>query len=664
MFNQTILLIIIGVNILLLGISAVNSLRRRHVLNFLIALSAASLLLLETAKFCAILGLGFADKLFGLGLCLLPLSWLIASTLFLPPKTHAQGRTVLSPVLAFFSLVFLLIWWVKPFFAVDASLKLSKLAQYFFVVLIFNLTVTLSNLERSLYYLKRKNIRLLLAAALFLLMPYILLGTYAVFFSQLATSFLMGSSASILAGSFLLVTALRKDISAQAGSEETAVHASLTLFLVGGYLFVVGAFIKLFQLFGWNLNTLFSFLTTLFILGVLLFLIFSSTLKERLKTSLFKHFTRQKYDWQKIWEEFTYKISLVTDIEKIKANIEEAIAKIMNLEKARVFIFDREIPFEEEFAGWLLRRADVFSVKEVSEKGVFQKFPQAVRFFNDNSIETAAPLYGEKKIIGLISLKMADKAFLDRELLKILTLQASAVIVNCWANQALREMEKKESMYKVSSFVIHDVKNYINNLSLLISNRDKFSNTEFQQDAFITLKATIDKMKRLMEEFKALRGDLTLDKKECSLNNLIEEALADSGITRQKEIVVSKKLDGNLNIYADSYYLNKVMVNLFINAAEAMPGGGKLSIETAVAGKETLIYIRDTGCGMPQGFIKTKLFKPFASTKSKGLGIGLYQCQSIIQAHGGVIEAESVEGEGTTFRVKIPLTREAIKVIQ
>ncbi len=66
------------------------------------------------------------------------------------------------------------------------------------------------------------------------------------------------------------------------------------------------------------------------------------------------------------------------------------------------------------------------------------------------------------------------------------------------------------------------------------------------------------------------------------------------------------------------------------------------------------IVVEDTGVGMSKDFIEKKLFKPFSSTKEKGMGIGLYQCKTIIEAHGGVIEVESKEGAGAAFRVRLP----------
>lgn len=144
----------------------------------------------------------------------------------------------------------------------------------------------------------------------------------------------------------------------------------------------------------------------------------------------------------------------------------------------------------------------------------------------DNNLDTIIPLYGEKRIVGIIGLLLKKELnFYDKELLKILSLQASSVILSLRSHQKLAEAEKQASLYKLSSFIIHDLKNYINNLSLVVTNKDKFSNPAFQEDVLSTLETTIKKMKALLEEFKTLRGELALNKKECRLADLVERAL-------------------------------------------------------------------------------------------------------------------------------------------
>jgi signal transduction histidine kinase len=115
-------------------------------------------------------------------------------------------------------------------------------------------------------------------------------------------------------------------------------------------------------------------------------------------------------------------------------------------------------------------------------------------------------------------------------------------------------------------------------------------------------------------------------------------------------------LPGSLFALVDIERLNKVVENLIINALEAMEKEkGTLSIAagTNEDGKP-FFSVSDTGAGMSPRFIEEKLFRPFATTKRRGVGLGLYTCREVVVANGGSIVVESQEGVGTTFRVVLP----------
>jgi signal transduction histidine kinase len=102
-----------------------------------------------------------------------------------------------------------------------------------------------------------------------------------------------------------------------------------------------------------------------------------------------------------------------------------------------------------------------------------------------------------------------------------------------------------------------------------------------------------------------------------------------------------------------------VIQNLVTNAVESVKGSGTVSVRSYEEGGVVVCEVTDTGCGMSPEFIQKSLFAPFKSTKSGGWGIGLYQAKGIVDAHGGTIEVTSREGAGSTFRLRLPLTRPA-----
>ena len=101
--------------------------------------------------------------------------------------------------------------------------------------------------------------------------------------------------------------------------------------------------------------------------------------------------------------------------------------------------------------------------------------------------------------------------------------------------------------------------------------------------------------------------------------------------------------------------MGKVVLNLVLNALEASEDAAAVRVETGVTDGQAFIRVHDTGAGMSADFMQNHLFRPFHTTKKQGLGIGLYQCGQIVEAHGGKMAVASREGEGSTFTVTLPL---------
>ena len=103
--------------------------------------------------------------------------------------------------------------------------------------------------------------------------------------------------------------------------------------------------------------------------------------------------------------------------------------------------------------------------------------------------------------------------------------------------------------------------------------------------------------------------------------------------------------------------MRRVFTNLALNAVQAMPDGGKLTLNMQATGEAALLSVEDTGVGIPEEHL-SKIFIPLFTTKAKGQGFGLPVCKRLVEAHGGTIEVESQVGKGSTFTVKLPLRKE------
>jgi signal transduction histidine kinase len=104
----------------------------------------------------------------------------------------------------------------------------------------------------------------------------------------------------------------------------------------------------------------------------------------------------------------------------------------------------------------------------------------------------------------------------------------------------------------------------------------------------------------------------------------------------------------------DAAQFQSVVTNLMMNARDAIGGDGQVRVETNQSHGSVILTVSDNGCGISSEFVQRSLFRPFQTTKKKGIGIGLFQCKMIVEAHHGHIEVESEPGKGTTFRVLLP----------
>jgi signal transduction histidine kinase len=225
--------------------------------------------------------------------------------------------------------------------------------------------------------------------------------------------------------------------------------------------------------------------------------------------------------------------------------------------------------------------------------------------------------------------------------------------------QLAREAEARqfESFVKLSALLTHDLKNAIEGLSLMVGNMERhFDNPKFRADAMKGLTSAADKLRglvtRLTNPINTLSGEFKLPR-PTDLVPLLRRVLAQIGDPLEDKHEIESRLPSSLIALADSERLEKVMENLVLNAVEAMTEKpGKLTVAAGTLSDGKVFFsVSDTGYGIRPEFIRQRLFHPFATTKSQGVGLGLYTCREVVRANGGSIEVESKEGSGTTFRV-------------
>jgi putative PEP-CTERM system histidine kinase len=340
------------------------------------------------------------------------------------------------------------------------------------------------------------------------------------------------------------------------------------------------------------------------------------------------------------------------------------------------------IPGKSEFLDWLfvLGKPVLLEDSRFNENIAQQVLFQRNRLQNLGLV-ALVPLITKRKLVGLLVLGSAASgdsfSSVDMELLETIGNHLSMAILNAKLSEELVLSKELEFIHKISSFVVHDLKNLISTLSMMLQNAaDNMDKPEFRENMLVTISGTVEKIKGLMNKITTMPTDFQLDFQPQGLNSIIKEIVSKIKIDQMAHIQYVEDLRPLPDTSVDREYVERILMNLVVNALEAMHQEGTLRISTRLvedgtelaadeksagrASKLVEIEVADSGAGMSKEFIKHKLFKPFQTTKEKGLGIGLYQCKEAVEAHGGSIEVKSREGEGTVFMVRLPIVHSII----
>jgi hypothetical protein len=166
---------------------------------------------------------------------------------------------------------------------------------------------------------------------------------------------------------------------------------------------------------------------------------------------------------------------------------------------------------------------------------------------------------------------------------------------------------------------------------------------------------TVTHINELIGRLSLFRQELSVQSVECDLNELVSETL--KGHQEKPGVEIVKELRPLPKVRLDPDQIRKVLTNLLLNAQEAVGAAGQIRVETSQANGWIILAVADNGCGMTPEFVEARLFRPFQTTKKHGIGIGMFHCKMIIEAHRGRIEVESQPGKGTAFRVLLPLNQ-------
>lgn len=279
----------------------------------------------------------------------------------------------------------------------------------------------------------------------------------------------------------------------------------------------------------------------------------------------------------------------------------------------------------------------------------------------------AVPLRTKTDVIGVLNVYTGEPRCFEESDVRLLTLlaaQSAIAIENATlhqnemeARERLRQSEKLAALGKLSAGLAHELRNPLNTVSMLIyaMAQELPADGPFGADLQI-VQGELRRMSLLIDQFLEFARPRPPHFQRERLEEIMEETLLLLGPeARNRGIMIYKEWDKNLpQVWVDGAQIKQVFLNLLLNALQAMPNGGKLTVRLHVSGGSLLTAIADEGVGIcPE--VRANLFQPFFTTKQRGTGLGLSISQRIIEGHNGRLRLFSQPGVGTTVIVRLPL---------
>lgn len=451
-----------------------------------------------------------------------------------------------------------------------------------------------------------------------------------------------------------------------------------TAFLASGiYLLAVAAAGYYVRYFGgsWGKTIQVGFIfAALLTLGAL----FSSgALRSKLRVFINKNFFSYRYDYRQEWLRFTNRLSLREPGVGVPQRSVEALANLVESPAGALWLRDGEGTFVQ--AGrWNLpesrQQVDAGSAlpRFLEKTGWVIDLPEYRRdparygelelpewLAKSATAWLVVPITTQEQLLGFVVLA-SPRARIDLnwevlDLLKTAARQVGSVIAQIQASEALLEARKFDAFNKMAAFVVHDLKNLVAQMSLLLKNAERHrSNPVFQDDMLSTVKHVAERMNKLLLQLSSgSRGEESL--RPINLGKLAGRVVHAKS-TQRADIAIEDA--GEALVLGHEQRFERVVGHLVQNAIDATRDGGSVRVGVFAEDRYAVLEVSDTGCGMSEAFLREQLFRPFQTTKPAGMGIGAFETAQYVKEMGGRIEADSRQGSGTRIKVILPLHRE------
>lgn len=465
---------------------------------------------------------------------------------------------------------------------------------------------------------------------------------------------------------------LRMSVSRDVMFHSTALAAS------GLYLLVIAGAAYYVRYFGGDWGRALQ-MTLLFaglvLLGVLLF---SGAQRARLRVFVSKHLFPYRYDYRNEWRRFTQALSSAEGGLDLGQSVIRALADLVESPGGGLWLKDADgrlamhsrfnhqasaavEPADSGFCRFLRERDWIVDLEEYRRRPrpfdglVLPEWLSAMV-----GAWLVIPLISGNALIGLVVLNAPRTPFeIDWEVLDLLKSaqrQAASYLERMLAAEALLEAQKFDSFNRMSAFIVHDLKNLVAQLSLMLKNAERHKgNPEFQQDMLETVAHAEAKMRALMQQLQEKRS---IDPPKVVCISAVLSKVVQSKRSMRPLIQYIDRLPDALEVLAHPERLERIVGHLVQNALDATRDDGRVTVCAEPGGPGWIrAVVEDNGCGMSPAFLRERLSKPFETTKATGMGIGVFETQQYVNEIGGRVRFDSEEGCGTRVTLDLPLVQ-------
>jgi putative PEP-CTERM system histidine kinase len=410
---------------------------------------------------------------------------------------------------------------------------------------------------------------------------------------------------------------------------------------------------------------------------VVLLIVFSSRqARAKLRVMIAKNFFENKYEYRDEWLRLMDTMTGARGELPLEKRAVKALADILDVQSGVLWYRNKERSGYVETAGWGRRRGeqtianDDALVRFLGETGwiidlrELREDPSSYAGLDRDRLDALfgfaafiIPLMDGGEILGFVVLGRPGRPvslnFEDHDLLKTAGRQIARDLATAEASERLSETMQFEAFNKLTAYIMHDLNNAIAQQSLVVENATKHKrNPAFIDDAIETINRSVVRMRRVMSHLQ--QGTVELTPKLVSVGDVLQKAIDNSRDRQPVPRLATAGIDARVRIDADRFLM--AVCHAIRNAQDATAQEGSIEITTRVADGTCRISIADDGEGMDPEFVRSRLFRPFDSTKGvEGMGIGAYQIRETLRAAGGDVDVQSAKGEGTTLTLVLPV---------